>query len=89
LTQYRNGGKIYQYFTFEGLPKFTQIGIFGLKIYHLATLSAASILMLCFVPKQSGRTALLLIGASIFIVFKLSTKTRGRHVVVSCQIDVR
>jgi hypothetical protein len=30
--------KIYQHFPFKGPPKFTQIGIFGLKIYHLATL---------------------------------------------------
>jgi hypothetical protein len=31
-----NGHKIYQPFPFLGFPKFTQIGIFGLKIYHLA-----------------------------------------------------
>jgi hypothetical protein len=30
--------KIYQHFPFLGSQKFTQIGIFGLKIYHLATL---------------------------------------------------
>jgi hypothetical protein len=33
-----NGHKIYQHFPFQGLPKFTQIFIFGLQIYHLATL---------------------------------------------------
>jgi hypothetical protein len=27
-----------QPFTFQGPPKFTHIGIFGLKVYHLATL---------------------------------------------------
>jgi hypothetical protein len=26
----------------QGLPKFTQIGIFGRKIYHLATLPRSS-----------------------------------------------
>jgi hypothetical protein len=29
----------YQYFTFLGPPKYTQFGIFGLKIYHLATMA--------------------------------------------------
>jgi hypothetical protein len=30
---------MYQHFPFQGPPKFTQIGIFGLKINHLATLA--------------------------------------------------
>jgi hypothetical protein len=34
-----NDQRIYQPFPFQGPQKFTQIGIFGLKIYHLATLS--------------------------------------------------
>jgi hypothetical protein len=34
-----NGHKTYQHFPFTGPPKFTQIGIFALKINHLATLS--------------------------------------------------
>jgi hypothetical protein len=33
-----NGHGIYQPFPFQGSPKFTQIGIFDLKIYHLAIL---------------------------------------------------
>jgi hypothetical protein len=33
-----NGHRIYQLFPFQGPPKFTQIGIFGLKTNHLATL---------------------------------------------------
>jgi hypothetical protein len=33
-----NGHKIYQQRLLQGAQKFTQIGIFGLKIYHLATL---------------------------------------------------
>jgi hypothetical protein len=33
-----NVHRIYQAFLFKGPPKFTQIRIFGLKIYHLATL---------------------------------------------------
>jgi hypothetical protein len=33
-----NFHKIYQHFPILGLQKFTQIGIFGLKINHLATL---------------------------------------------------
>jgi hypothetical protein len=31
-------GRIYQLFSFQGLPKFTKIWIFGLKTNHLATL---------------------------------------------------
>jgi hypothetical protein len=38
LLNIPNGHKIYQHFTFQGPPKFTQIGIFGLKRNHLATL---------------------------------------------------
>jgi hypothetical protein len=30
---------VYPHFPFKGTPKFTQIGILGLKIYHLATLT--------------------------------------------------
>jgi hypothetical protein len=37
-----NGHKIYQHFPFQGPPKFTQTGIFGLKINHLATLATHS-----------------------------------------------
>jgi hypothetical protein len=33
-----NGHKIYQHFPTWGPPEFTQIGIFGLKRNHLATL---------------------------------------------------
>jgi hypothetical protein len=33
-----NGHKIYQHLPLQDPPKFTQIGILGLKIYHLATL---------------------------------------------------
>jgi hypothetical protein len=33
-----NGHKIYQYLLLQDPPKFTQIGIFGLKMHHLATL---------------------------------------------------
>jgi hypothetical protein len=33
-----NGHKICQQFPLQDPPKFTQIGIFGLKINHLATL---------------------------------------------------
>jgi hypothetical protein len=29
---------MYQHFPFQGLPKYIQRGIFGMKIYHLATL---------------------------------------------------
>jgi hypothetical protein len=35
---YSNGHNRYRHFPCQGRPKFTQIGIFGLKIYHLATL---------------------------------------------------
>jgi hypothetical protein len=33
-----NGQKVYQHSPIQGLPKFTQIAIFGLKRKHLATL---------------------------------------------------
>jgi hypothetical protein len=33
-----NGHKMYQRFPLQDPPKFTQIGIFGLKTNHLATL---------------------------------------------------
>jgi hypothetical protein len=33
-----NGHRICKPFPFQGPPKFTQFEIFGLKIYHLATL---------------------------------------------------
>jgi hypothetical protein len=33
-----NGYKIYEHFPFQGLPKYPQIGVFGMQIYHLATL---------------------------------------------------
>jgi hypothetical protein len=33
-----NGHMIYQHLTLQDPPKFTQVGIFCLKIYHLATL---------------------------------------------------
>jgi hypothetical protein len=36
-----NGHKIYQDFPLQDPPKFTQIGIFGLKTNHLATLSVS------------------------------------------------
>jgi hypothetical protein len=34
-----NVHKLYQNFPFQGLPKCTKIGIFGLKIFYLATLA--------------------------------------------------
>jgi hypothetical protein len=36
----QKGRKIYQHFPFQGSPNYTQIGMFGLKINHLATLLA-------------------------------------------------
>jgi hypothetical protein len=34
-----NGRKMYQHIPFQDLPKLTLMWIFGLKIYHLATLN--------------------------------------------------
>jgi hypothetical protein len=42
LKNISNNHKIYVQFPFLGHPKFTQIRIFGLKIYHLAILVPAS-----------------------------------------------
>jgi hypothetical protein len=39
-----NGQSIYQYFPFQNSPKFTQIGILGLKTYYLATLTLSMLL---------------------------------------------
>jgi hypothetical protein len=39
-----NGDTIFIHFPIYGPPKFTQIGIFGLKINHLATLFPSSFL---------------------------------------------
>jgi hypothetical protein len=33
------GRKMYQQFPFQGPLKFTKVGIFGLKMYHLAILA--------------------------------------------------
>jgi hypothetical protein len=33
-----NGQKIYHHFPFQGPPKYTQIGILGIKMYNLANL---------------------------------------------------
>jgi hypothetical protein len=41
-----NGRKIYQHFSFHGPPKYTRIGIFGLKINHLATLPRQALAIL-------------------------------------------
>jgi hypothetical protein len=46
-----NGHKIYQKFPFQGPLKFTQIGIFGLKINHLATLQRADFQLDCSVAR--------------------------------------
>jgi hypothetical protein len=37
-VKYSRGRKIYQHFSFRVPPKYTQIGTFGVIIYHLATL---------------------------------------------------
>jgi hypothetical protein len=37
-TNIPNGNNIYQQFPLEGPPKFSQIDILGLKIFHLASL---------------------------------------------------
>jgi hypothetical protein len=39
VTNSKYSNNIQQPFPFQGPPKFTQIGIFGLKIYRLATLA--------------------------------------------------
>jgi hypothetical protein len=36
----QNGRELYQNIPFQGVPKFTKIRIFGLQVYHLATLGA-------------------------------------------------
>jgi hypothetical protein len=39
LSNIPNGHKIYQHFPFQCPPKHIKFGIFGMKIFHLATLS--------------------------------------------------
>jgi hypothetical protein len=38
-----NGHTIYQHVPFQGPPKYTQIGIFGMQIFHLATLMTTAV----------------------------------------------
>jgi hypothetical protein len=47
-----NGHKIYQHLPLQDHPKFTQVGIFGLKIYHLVTLELGAI----FAPVSKAST---------------------------------
>jgi hypothetical protein len=47
------GRKIYQHFPFQGPPKHTQIGIFGLKINHMATLMHKPEVTTCSLKHQS------------------------------------
>jgi hypothetical protein len=47
-----NGRKISQHFPLLAPPKYTQIGIFGLKINHLATLSSGMPLAFTVAPAQ-------------------------------------
>jgi hypothetical protein len=42
-----NSHKIYILFPLQVPPKYTQIGIFGMKINHLATLALTALLHLC------------------------------------------
>jgi hypothetical protein len=53
LENIPNGHKIYQHFPLQDTPKYTQIGIFGLKINHLVTL-----VFVCCSKKKSGNPAL-------------------------------
>jgi hypothetical protein len=50
---YQRAVKIYQHFIFQGPPKYTQIGIFGLKVNRLATLMSTC-------DQRSGQRAQLL-----------------------------
>jgi hypothetical protein len=59
------GHKIFQHFPLQGLPKFSQIGILGLKINHLATLHFTEMETLprplttfCAIQKKGGELAL-------------------------------
>jgi hypothetical protein len=38
IVKFSNDQNIFQHFQFQGPPKYTQIGIFGQKRKHLATL---------------------------------------------------
>jgi hypothetical protein len=48
------GHKIDQDFQLQGPPKFTQIGIFRLKVYHLATLGALLAQVIIFYKKKKS-----------------------------------
>jgi hypothetical protein len=46
-----NGHELHQNFTSQGLTKYTKVGIFGMKLYHLANLANLGILsysLVCF-----------------------------------------
>jgi hypothetical protein len=54
LSNIPNGHKIYHHFTFQGPPKNTQIGIFGSKRNHLATLGRGRIFAAIFGAVKRG-----------------------------------
>jgi hypothetical protein len=61
LLDIPNIHKIFQYFPFQGPPKYTQIGIFGTKINYLATLART----------HSTSIAVFSLGTRVVIVTRL------------------
>jgi hypothetical protein len=51
-TYVLNVHRVYKHFPFQVPPKFTQIGILGLKIYHLATLRETQKTAIAFEPSE-------------------------------------
>jgi hypothetical protein len=66
-----NGHKIYQYFPFQGPPKYTQGGIFGMKIFHLA-----SLLPSCFANAKDS-CCCKIVSSSFFIISKRFESYQG------------
>jgi hypothetical protein len=58
--KYSKWSKIYQHFPIKGPPNFTKIGIFGLKINHLATLF--TIQAFVFLPSLSSSSHCLFVN---------------------------
>jgi hypothetical protein len=75
---YPNGQIIYQPFPFQGPPKFTQIGLFGLKIYNLATLNECSATSKWLPPQKK-------FSLCFSTDYTMTARKRSLEVYVPCQ----
>jgi hypothetical protein len=78
------GIKMYKHFSFLGPPKFTKIGMFGLKIYHLATLEDTTR------SRRQGLSMVLCESINLFIPHEAFALLQGRFsLLLRCKARVR